>query len=607
MGKELQARIRAMLEGRVAVPEDWRAREALVGDLTAAGRGALLALVWRREVDPAPPGGPGAVHLAGLVDDMRQPVRIAAPAFAEGIAALIAHRGRPGPPQRPGSPFTADQARDMHIGHCLWRLVAGLDDAALSDPALTGLRDLFPLLSLGPTGDRARLVVVARLAGDQAAAQQATDLLLAPVEGELEAREWGLLLGLSALTLRDWLLIEDHFGPDRDQADRHAARMRFLDDLPGYPEFARQVIGAAMIRLETIAGKRTAYRADGAFPLGDCAVIERAVLWGLARGESWLLEAIGPLWEMAAVAPDPKAKTMPSQSLAIRLANAAVTEPRPEALRALDAVAAICRHAGVKKKLDRARRSARTALATRPERLLDLDPSMPVAKDMLKPFAAAVESLLARPEPIPAPDWLCRLGPGRKEGWALAKALIWEITPGEGGAPFTALPDGAAGWHDIDGRTRAFSPSDAIRLWHPAETADDLARHWRSLLERQGIDQPFLQAGREIYRLPMTERDSTRTSLFAGRKVAGTPLMGLARVSGWRMAAETELHLTLSGSRFVFDAGVRAFPGAGDEGGTGDLCLVGPQASLGQVPARVLSEALRKVDLLVTVGMRGLG
>lgn len=603
--KEIQARIRAMLEGQALIPDDWRAREELVERLSPDARGALLALVWRREADPAPPGGQGAEHLAGLVDDSRRPVRVSSAAFAEGIAALIARRSRPGPVQQPGSRFTPEQARDWDIGRCLWRLISGLEDDRLSEPALAGLRDLLPLLSPGPMGDHGQRVVAARLAGLPEAAQQAVDLLLAPVEGELEAREWGLLLALPPLKLRDWVLIEDRFGAEYDPADRHAALMRFLDDLPGYPEFARQVIEAALARLEAIAQKRTAYRADGAFPLGDCTVIERAALWGLAGGRDWLLAALGPIWEMAAVAPDPKAKTMPSQSLAIRFANAAVTEPRPEALRALDAVAALCRHAGVSKKLARARRAARSALAARPERLLDLDPAQPLDKDMRKPFAAAVETLLARPEPIPAPDWLRRLGPGRKDGWALARDLIWEITPGEGGAPFTALPDKAGGWRDLDGQARAFAPSDAIRLWHPADSPDDLARHWRSLLERQGIQQPFLQAGREIYRPDPAERDGTRTALFAGREVAGRPLIGLARVSGWQMAAETELHLKLGGSRFVFDAGVRAFPGSADSGRTGDLYLAGPQRSLGQVPARVLSEALRKVDLLVTVGMRG--
>lgn len=604
MGEDLTRRIRAMLEGEISLPEDWPACEALAAGLSAAERGRLLPLLWRREADPEAPGGRAAALLASCVDGLRQPVRISPETFDEGVAALLWRRDRPGLPLPAHSQLSPDEARDTRVRHCLWRLLSGLDGAP-SEVGRDGLCSLLPLFSVRGSDKPARVIVAARLAGDDAAAQRATDLLLGPVEGELEAREWGLVLALPPLDLRDWVVGEDGTGHDIEPADRHDAQMRFLDRLPGYAGFACEVFATAQARLEAVAGRQTAYRTDGAFPLGDCAVIGRAALWGLWRNEAWCLDVLGRLWEMAAVAPDPKVKTMPSQSLAIRFANASVTEPRPEALRALDGVAAVCRHAGVAKKLARARRAARTALVAHPERLLALDPAQPLAKDMVKPFAGAVEALLARPEPIAADDWRLRLGPGRKEGWALAGSLVWEITSADGARVVTALPEEDGGWRGVDGSRQPFSQTDAVRLWHPAETPAELARLWRRLLEREGVRQPFLQAGREIYRPAAAERAGAHSALFAGRRVAGKPLGGLARVSGWRAGYDSELHLDLGGSRFCFDAGARVYPGADGEGVTGTVRLTGPQKRLDQVPARVLSEAFRKVDLLVSVGERG--
>ncbi len=156
-----------------------------------------------------------------------------------------------------------------------------------------------------------------------------------------------------------------------------------------------------------------------------------------------------------------------------------------------------------------------------------------------------------------------RLGPGRKEAWALSRALIWEVTPGDGTPPFTALPEKAGGWRDVAGVLRGFSEGEAIRLWHPVETPDDLARAWRTLLERQGISQPFVQAGREVYPITAAERDGREATRFAGRPVAAVPMIGLARVSGWRLGYRSDLHLTLAGCRFVLEGGSMSIRGIG--------------------------------------------
>ncbi|MFV0474432.1 MAG: DUF4132 domain-containing protein [Pikeienuella sp.] len=605
MTEDLPGRVRAMLDGRIPPPDSWRAIESLVAGLTPSERGDLLPVVWRLENDPGT-GSPHLHQLAGQIDNLRHPTRISPAALADAIAALQDIRSRPGetpPPHMAG--YSADEVRDHRIGLRLWRL-ARCAEALPAAEAVKGLRSLLPLLDSEPGGGHARMVAAAGFAGLPEVRQEAVDRLLADLKGDLAVEEWGLFLTLPPLALRDWVVLNEGRDVDAEPADHHAAQMRFLDETPFYREFAPKVVAIARARLSAIAGKRTAYRADGAFPVEDCAVIERAVLWGLARNAGWCLDALEPLWLMAVQAPDPKAKTMPSQSLSIRFANAAATEPRPEALRALDAAAAACRHAGVAKKLKRARGAARSALVAMPERMLSLDPATPLAKDMLKPFAIAVEALLSQPESMPATVWSARFGPGRKEGWALAKDLVWQVAPAGNGAAYTALPGPDGGWRDCNGKLHDYSDADLIRLWHPADTPAELSRAWRGVLERQGVQQPFLQAMRETYPPSAAERATNRTAMFAGCPVAATPLIGLARVSGWRLGYESELHLTLGGRRFMFDAGVRVYPGAGGEGETGSFFLAGPEASFADIPPRVVSEALRKVKLLVTIGERGL-
>lgn len=604
MRDDLIAKARAILTGQVIPEHDLEAVAALVEGLGPEGRGVLLPLsygVWLTG-DAAP--SRFAMALADQIDSSRDPSVVGAQAFEAAVEALVAASRRLAPPEWRNPQWSAEEVRDMRLGGAAWRLIAGLQDEGLSDRARAGLDLLLPMIGTGAASDRLQAVVAARLAGNPAAEQRAVDRLMARVEGELEARETALILAEPVLRLRDWCRNRSSFRAEPE--DLHAERMRLLDGMAGYPAFAVEVVQTGLDRLGAIAAKQTAYRPDGAFPLGDCKVIAGAMLWGLHHGADWALSAIGPLWQMAIQAPDPGVRTMPSQSLSIGLGHAAVTEPRPEGLRALDAAAAACRHAGVAKKLERFRKAARVALAAHPERLLALDPGAPLAKDMVKPFAAAVEGLLARPEPMAAPDWRVRLGPGRKEAWALSRALMWEVTPGDGAPPFTALPEKAGGWRDVTGVLRDFSEGDAIRLWHPVETPADLARAWRMVLERQGISQPFVQAGREVYPITAAERDGREATRFVGRPVAAVPMIGLARVSGWRLGYRSDLHLTLAGCRFVLEAGVAVYPGAAGTGGAGPLRLVGPQTRLGQVPARVLSEALRKVDLLVSVGGRGL-
>ncbi|MCU0829329.1 MAG: DUF4132 domain-containing protein [Tabrizicola sp.] len=551
--------------------------------------------MFDRDLRLASPGGGGT--------DRRSPP-LSPEVFSLCVETLLACKSTPGvPPPLTIAGEDADKIVAYRIGDCLWQLICRLTDLP-TEATRPGLCQLAPLADSGQPYLKARAVVVASLAQNPDLIQRMVNEILADTRAELLRLEWEYLLTLDPFTLRDWVVQECYPYLEMDTDDRHTLRMRFLDSLPGYPTVAETVLVRTEDRLRAIAERRVPYVSDGAFLLSDCAVIERAVVFGLMRGDAWCVNWLGDIWQMASVAPDPKAKTMPSQSLTIRFANASIAEPRPEALQALEAVAKNCRHAGVAKKLDRARKSARTALAAQTDRLLALDPGEPIPKDLLKPFAAAIEGLLAVTDPMSAELWAARLGPSRKEGWALAKALIWEVTPA-GGQAFTALPATQPGWVDLAGTLHAFEATDLVRLWHPADTSSDLARAWRSKLQSDGVKQPFLQAGREVYRPDTAEFAGREVKQFAGHYVSARQLVGLARTAGWRAASYSGLHLRLGGTRFRFDPGVRAYHGSEDTGETGSLWLEGPEACLMDVPARVLSEALRKVDLLVAVGERG--
>ncbi len=591
----------AMFGGRIPAPADWDMCSALVDRLSPKELGALQPVAWRGRNSSR--HGDQVRNLAYRIADHER-AQFSPEAFAAGLEVLLDWLGpiEVAPPlaARTDGGMPAQNDRPP-IVRALWTLIRGVETDP-PDSTHDGLRRLQNLAQVSARHDLSGYVV-ARLIGDGDRAQAIREKKLLRVEGDLMAREWTLIFDQPPLRLRDFQVIDMEVDADK----RRALINRYYDNLPGYDAFAQEAFEIAAKRLGAISARHTAYRADGAFVVDDCEAIEHAACYGLYRQAEWCLDRIGDLWRMAAVAPDPTAKTMPSQSLTIRLAHATVAEPGPQTLKALDSVAAICRHAGVAKKLDRARKSARAALAAHPERLLGLDPAVPLEKTMVKPFAKAVEGLLAQPEPIPALLWHARFGPQRKEGWALAKALIWEIAPKDGGPPVTGLPLKSGGWSLLSDLKRDFDESDTIRLWHPVEAADDLSRAWRNRLEQGDVKQPFLQAGREIYRPDPAEVFGRETALFAGREVSAKEMIGLARVSGWKSGDGSDLLLELAGVDFLFDAGVRTYHGNDEYGTTGSFRLLGPHGVLSKVPPRTLSEALRKLDLIATVGERGRG
>lgn len=618
MSREAFRQVSGLLDGSIAPQpmhdqtqrhEQFGRMNELAHALDPRERSELLPLAWVLRC--APPGigdndGDIRKYLASQIEfDKREPV-ITAALLESCLSALLEIRRnyRPVLSAEVLQRITPEEMRESHIRHLLHGILPHLDEL----PTPEGRRLLLEVLDGGASGDELNELVARRIAGDQAGAAVALAQVIARIEGDLARREMELLAGADTLSfLRGVGEIHSYHGGQSERA-RIDRALALLSAAPGYEAFAAEVFAMAAARLSDLAEGRVPYKADSAFPVADCDVIGRAALFGLALDRDWCLDALGPIWRMAVVAPDPKAKTMPSQSISIRLGHATVAEPRAQALLALREATSICRHAGVKKKLDRMRSNARIAFAAMPERLLDLDPDEPIGKDLARPFRDAVEFLLVRPQPMAAGDWLARLGPARKGGWEIARALIWELVAADGGR-ITAMPEagrggGAPVWRLVDGSTRPFDGTDGIRLWHPVEAPEDLVRDWRIRVQGEGISQPFLQLGREIFRPSASEMRGRSIDILAGREIAGTPTIGVARATGWRAGYQSELQLRLAGVDFTFDAGVRNFPGAGGTGQAGALWLDGPQEMLAQVPARILSEAIRRADLLVTVGER---
>ncbi|WP_254716727.1 DUF4132 domain-containing protein [Actinomadura sp. WMMB 499] len=187
------------------------------------------------------------------------------------------------------------------------------------------------------------------------------------------------------------------------------------------------------------------------------------------------------------------------------------------------------------------------------------------------------------------------------------RGLIWEVetAPGAWTAVLPAigdLPD---------------APDDAaVRLWHPIGARGGDVRAWRDALVERGVRQPFKQAFREIYRLtPAEEEARTHSTRFAAHLVHYRRLFALFRARGWTSrllgpwdgGAQDEAARVLAGEWRIRFAHVLAEVGPDDLAGTDrirfDRRVAGAwrAAPLAEVPPVVFSEAMRDVDLFVSV------
>ncbi len=95
-------------------------------------------------------------------------------------------------------------------------------------------------------------------------------------------------------------------------------------------------------------------------------------------------------------------------------------------------------------------------------------------------------------------------------------------------------------WHDgqiVDssGQPLEINPAATVTLWHPLDSSSERVLDWRTFLETRGVVQPWKQAHREIYILTAAEeRTDVYSNRFAAHVLKQHQFNQLAALRGWR-------------------------------------------------------------------------
>ncbi|NYF57943.1 DUF4132 domain-containing protein [Micromonospora purpureochromogenes] len=203
-------------------------------------------------------------------------------------------------------------------------------------------------------------------------------------------------------------------------------------------------------------------------------------------------------------------------------------------------------------------------------------------------------------------------------GWSVVRRLIWEV-PDASGEWRSVLPTGD-GFADLSGTAVPEPEPDAeIRLWHPLNTSAEEIRGWRDELTDRELRQPFKQAFREVYLLTPAElQTETYSNRFAAHIVHYRQLYAVMKGRGWTCSRlgpwdggdTDDAYRILPGGawRVGFRHDYRDQQPDGVECASTDRVWFDRRvggawrpAQLADVPAIVLSEAMRDVDLFVSV------
>ena len=275
------------------------------------------------------------------------------------------------------------------------------------------------------------------------------------------------------------------------------------------------------------------------------------------------------------------------------------------------------------------------------EALKDLQAAVKDISAMLPAQAARLDTLFLLEKHWPLAEWQERYLDHPLIG-TLARRLIWTVS--ESGQD-RALIFNDACLQTLDGSIVMPSSEAQVRLWHPIGRPLEEIVAWRERIEALHITQPFKQAHREVYLLTDAERHTaTYSNRFAAHILRQHRFHALATGRGWRnqlrllvddsypaasrelptwgLRAEfwiegvgdnfgvdtndsgTFLHLSTDQVRFYpIDAEQRTAPAAGG-GYTPEHWRNAEDAAplpLTQVPALVLSEVMRDIDLFVGV------
>jgi hypothetical protein len=384
-----------------------------------------------------------------------------------------------------------------------------------------------------------------------------------------------------------------------------------LSAFPAYVAFAETGLKKAAERIRSIHKLEIPYASDKAFAPEECSLVARLARLALARDEAWVAPVLDELFRKVSLAPT-AAKSVPSQSLAIALGHAVEAFPTPEAVATLRGVLDNIRHAGVEKKLQRNLRGAERGLAGRPEIALRLPADQPISKSQLTTLAHALEGGLALRMELAYDDWRSRLA-DRPQAKNLAASLVWRFLDADGGnlVVLPVIERGRTLLQDIGGAPVTPASGSRVMLWHPTDASAAERGAWRDRLAALRIKQPFKQVFREHYVVPPDELCETSCAMFSGHAVSVVPLLGLARKERWRLDDDRLTRsfgpwwakLDIADEIYPGYAGTTTIKGLSLWQSGGGSAL---PARLGDIPAAILSEILRAVDLLVSASGFGL-
>jgi hypothetical protein len=216
---------------------------------------------------------------------------------------------------------------------------------------------------------------------------------------------------------------------------------------------------------------------------------------------------------------------------------------------------------------------------------------------------------------------------------SLARRLVWQV---QAPAPATVMPDEDGQWRDVSRQMVTVSPDGLLAVAHPLTMPDGLlaVAHpltmpdgdqtaWRQRIVAARLVQPFKQIFRETYVVtPAEEAAGNVSSRFAGMPVALGQIYALTKSRGWSgPLGQTGFDGAGVGRREFPAQGVRAIlqhdfgPGFVAEVETVSFeRRVEPKRGkrptwepmpLRDVPPVVFSEAMRDVDLVVSVAAIG--
>ncbi|MHB8838822.1 MAG: DUF5724 domain-containing protein, partial [Gemmatimonadaceae bacterium] len=173
---------------------------------------------------------------------------------------------------------------------------------------------------------------------------------------------------------------------------------------------------------------------------------------------------------------------------------------------------------------------------------------------------------------------------------------------------------GGKALEDHAGKLCDITAKDALRIAHPLDLlpAASWSRWQRDCFARERI-QPFKQVFRELYPLTANEkREGESTSRYAGHQVQPRQAVALLGQRGWVSHPEEGVRKTFHDADLIawlgFEEGF--FTPAEVEGLTFDVVRFTRRADhrpvpLSDVPPRLFSEAMRDLDLVVSVAHRG--